>query len=267
MYTRQCYIMRIFNSGCRIIPKILLLLINHTNLIEMKIIIHTLAFALFLTHWAFGQNNDRVEAGIDIGTGLKNSNWAPSVLYHEDATLGNLSWLRAGLGIRAWGYYGEATNLLSQAGAPAANTLQFRKASVNGVSFIASVSIKAGRVEIGANTDLIGAAFGSKRKAFYPGTTNSPGAGSPNYDQWIAARPVVFNTLPLFLNNYNGQSEIYARIMLTRRAGLKIGCLFGQLAYVTKNNDNGKVLLDGRERRFSDRYQMPYVALTFPILQ
>ena len=259
--------MQIFKSGCRIISKILLLLIKHTNLDKMKIIIHTLAFALFLTHCTFGQSNDRVEAGIDIGTGFKSNNWAPSVLYHEDAMLGRLSWLRAGLGIRAWGYYGEANNLLSQAGAPAANTLQFRKASVNGVSFIASVSIKAGRVDIGANTDLIGAAFGSKRKAFYPANVTSPGSGSPNYDQWIAARPVVFNTLPLFLNNYNGQSEIYARIMLTRKAGLKIGYLFGQLAYVTRNNNDGKVLLDGRERRFSDRYQMPYVALTFPILQ
>jgi len=259
-------LIRMLRTECRIFSKILLLLIEHANLTEMKIIIHTLVLALFLTHWAFGQNNNRVEAGIDVGTGFKSNNWAPSVLYHEDAALGRLSWLRAGLGIRAWGYYGEATDLISQAGAPSANVLKYRRVSTNGVSFVASVSIKVWRVDIGANTDIIGASFGSNRKANYPGNANSPGLGSTYYDQWVATRPVIFNSLPLFLNNYNGQSEIYARIRLTRGAGVKIGYTFGQLAYVTKNND-GKVLLDNRERRFSSRYEMPYVAITFPILQ
>ncbi|MCE7044026.1 hypothetical protein [Dyadobacter sp. CY312] len=232
----------------------------------MKIIIHTLVFTLFLSVCVFAQNNDRVEAGIDIGTGFRSNSWAPSVLYHEDASLGRLSWLRAGLGIRAWGYYGEATNLMSQAVAPSANLLEYRRISTNGVSFVASVSVKVGRIDIGANTDIIGASFGSNRRANYPGNANSPGSGSAYYDQWVATRPVIFNALPLFLNNYNGQSEIYARIRLTRGAGVKIGYTFGQLAYVTKNND-GKVLLDNRERRFSSRYEMPYVALTFRILQ
>jgi hypothetical protein len=233
----------------------------------MRIIIHTLAFTLFLSQCVFAQNKDRVEAGFDVGSGFKSNSLAPSVLYHEDASLGRLSWLRAGLGIRAWGYYGEATNLLSQAGPSSAKVLEYGKVSVNGVSFVASVSVKIGGVDIGANTDVIGASFGSKRSAHYPGNAGSPGSGSAYYGQRIATRPVIFNTLPLFLNNYNGQSEIYARIRLTRGAGVKIGYTFGQLAYVTKNNDDGKVRLDNRERRFSSRYEMPYVALTFPILQ
>jgi hypothetical protein len=241
--------------------------INIANLVEMKTITHTLVLTLFLTSWVYGQNNDRVEAGIDVGTGFQSNNWAPSVLYHEDATLGRLSWLRAGLGIRAWGYYENATDLQSQAPATSANTLEFRKVSANGLSFVVAASVKLGRVDIGANTDLIGASFGSGRKANYPGEVNAPGSGSEYYGQWVATRPVIFNALPLFLNNYNGQSEIYARIRLTRGAGVKIGYTFGQLAYVTKNTDGRKVLLDNSERRLSTRYEMPYVALTFPILQ
>ncbi len=239
----------------------------HANLVEMKINIHILLFTLLVSPFCFGQANNKVEAGIDVGSAFKGSAFAPSVLYHEDISLGRLSWLRAGLGIRAWGYYGDQTNLKSQADAGAANELQYRNVSVNGLSFVAGVSIKVWRVDVGVNTDLIGAAIGSKRKAFYPGNTGSAGEVSPYHDKWVPTRPVIFNALPLFLNNYSGQSEVYARLLLSRKIGVKVGYQFGQLAYITKNSGGKQTLLDGNERRFSTRYQMPYVAISFPINQ
>lgn len=233
----------------------------------MKIILHTLVLTLLFSHYAVSQSSNQIEAGIDVGTGFKNKNWAPSVLYHEDVSLGRLSWLRAGLGIRAWGYYGGKSNLTSQANEALAHELHYQKTSVNGLSFVAAVSVKFWRIDLGANTDLIGAAFGANRKALYPAGSEAQGTGNAYYNKSVSTRPVIFNTLPLFLNNYNGQSEVYARVLITRGMGVKVGYLFGQLAYVSRNKDGERVLLDGGERRFSNRYQMPYVALTFPINQ
>lgn len=233
----------------------------------MRINIYTLVFTLLLSQYTFGQMNSRVEAGIDVGSGFKGSAWAPSVLYHEDVALGQLSWLRAGLGIRAWGYYGNNTNLKSLANSGSANVLEYKNVSANGLSFVAAVSVKVWKIDVGANTDLIGVALGSNRSAFYPANGDGTDAGKPYYNKSVSTRPVIFNALPLFLNNYNGQSEIYARLLFTRTVGVKVGYQFGQLAYITKNRNGNRTLLDGRERRFSDRYQMPYVALTFPINQ
>lgn len=233
----------------------------------MRINIHTLVFTLLLSHYTFAQMNNRVEAGIDVGSGFKGSAWAPSVLYHEDAALGRLTWLRAGLGIRAWGYYGDNINLKSQADPGLANTLEYGRVSANGLSFVAAVSVKFWQIDIGANTDLLGAAFGSNRRPFYPANGDGTDAGKPYYNKSVSTRPVIFNALPLFLNNFSGQSEVYARLLFSRKVGVKVGYVFGQLAYITKNTDGERTLLDGKERRFSNRYQMPYVALTFPINQ
>ncbi|TLU98077.1 hypothetical protein [Dyadobacter luticola] len=213
-------------------------------------------------HPAFGQNQSNVNAGIDVGTGFKNSAWAPSLLYHEEVGIGKLSWLRLGLGLRAWAYYGEGATLSSK---DESNNLLFRKTSVNGASFVAGFNFCFPRVDIGINTDIGGLALGSKRSGFYEKTTSTPGIGELFYNTWLSTSPVNFDFLPLFLKNYNGQSEIYARIYLSKKMGLKLGYVLGQIAYKTNNVKERKVLLDDRERRVFDRYSLPYAALSFSL--
>ncbi|TDE12392.1 hypothetical protein [Dyadobacter psychrotolerans] len=233
----------------------------------MKSSILLLLLVLSCFHVAFGQNYYLGDAGIDVGAGFKSNSWSPSVFYHEEMGLPKLPWLKMGLGFRAWGYYGGKTDLYSQGEKTPGHVLQFRNVSANGLSFVASIKIKVWKLEAGANTDLTGIAFGSNRTAFYPGNTISPGAGEAYYNQFLPSQPVIFNLIPLALDNYNGQSEAFIRIWATKKLGLKLGYVFGQLAYVTRRKDGGKVLLDNRQRRFSDHYQMPYVALCFPLLR
>ncbi|MCF2490408.1 hypothetical protein [Dyadobacter sp. CY347] len=214
----------------------------------------------------YGQTQSEASAVIDVGTGFSDDkSFAPSVLYYEQISLNRLPWLRFGLGIRAWGYYADRTNLYTKTGSPQ-DYLEYRKVSANGLSFVVGANLRFWKIDLGVNTDLIGAAFGSKRKAFYEKITTTPGVGAPNYNQWLSTSPVIFNAVPLFLENYNGQSEAYARIYLTRGIGVKIGYLYGHIAYRTHDAVDNKVFLDNRQRRVSQNYGMPYAALSFPLL-
>lgn len=233
----------------------------------MKSITLTLLSLFVFSQTAFAQGSNTAQATLDMGAGFSKNAWAPSVLYHEDIPLNRVKWLRVGLGIRAWGYYGNDLNLVSQAASSSANTLEYKKVSANGLSFVAGASVKVWKLDIGANTDLMGLALGSRRSGYYPSEAGSSGTGRKYYDQLVVTRPVNFNLLPLFLDNYGGQSEIYARLWFTRSMALKVGYQFGQIAYLTRNIEGEKVFLDGRERRFSSRYSMPYVAISFQLFQ
>jgi hypothetical protein len=193
------------------------------------------------------QTQSQASAVIDVGSGFSNDkSWAPSVLYYEQVSLNRVPWFRFGLGIRAWGYYADRTNLYTKTDSPQ-DYLEYGKVSVN--------------------TDLIGASFGSKRSGYYEKATNTPGTGATNYNKWLSTSPVIFNAAPLFLENYNGQSEAYARFYLSRRIGVKVGYLYGHIAYRTRNKDDSKVFLDNNQRRFSQNYGMPYAAVSFPLFQ
>ncbi|KQS25518.1 hypothetical protein [Dyadobacter sp. Leaf189] len=225
----------------------------------LPLLILTLASSI-----AFGQRQSQVSAGVDVGSGFNSSSWAASVLYHEEISPNNVPWLRAGLGFRAWGYYAGRTNLYSKKSD--SDFLEYTDVSANGVSFVIGANFRIWRVDLGVNTDLIGASYGTKRRGFYDKEPSiEPTVGAPYYQQWISTSPVIFNFAPLALKNFNGQSEVYARIFLFKRLGVKLGYLHGQIAYVTRKQNDRKVLLDNRQRRIYNLYNMPYVALSFPI--
>lgn len=213
------------------------------------------------------QTQSQASAVIDVGTGFSNDNsWAPSVLYYEQVSMNRASWLRFGLGIRAWGYYADRTNLYTKKDANA-DYLEYGRVSANGLSFVIGANLRFWKIDLGVNTDLIGASYGSKRRGYYEKTLGpNPGTGQPNYGQWLQTSPVIFNLTPLFLDNYNGQSEAYARICLTKRLGIKLGYVYGHIAYRTRDVKDGKVYLDGKQRRVSQNYGMPYAAVSFPLL-
>ncbi|MCE7067709.1 hypothetical protein [Dyadobacter sp. CY326] len=225
------------------------------------------AATLFMAVKGYGQTQSQASAAIDVGTGFSNDNsWAPSVLYYEQVSLNRAPWFRFGLGIRAWGYYADRTNLYTRTDSPQ-DYLEYDKVSVNGLSFVVGANLRFWKIDLGVNTDLIGASFGSKRSGFYEKSTNTPGVGAPNYNKWLKTSPVIFNAVPLFVENYNGQSEAYARIYIGRRIGVKIGYLYGHVAYRTRNKNDSKVFLDNNQRRISQNYGVPYAAVSFPLFQ
>jgi hypothetical protein len=222
--------------------------------------------AIFGSIKVYSQTQSQASAVIDVGTGFSNDNsWAPSVLYYEQVSMNKASWLRFGLGIRAWGYYADRTNLYTKSKSDA-DYLEYGKVSANGLSFVIGANLRFWKIDLGVNTDLIGASYGSKRRGFYDKISNTPGTGAANYNKWLPTSPVIFNLTPLFLNNYNGQSEAYARFYVSKRIGFKLGYVYGHIAYRTKDVNDMKVFLDNKQRRFSQNYGMPYAAVSFPLL-
>ncbi|WP_221389856.1 hypothetical protein [Dyadobacter sp. NIV53] len=221
---------------------------------------------LFGTSTAYSQNQPQATAGFDIGTGFNNNSTAPSVLYHEELSLHKLPWLRVGLGIRGWGYYSGSANLYSQKNSVPMDTLKYRNISATGLSFVIGANVRVWKIDIGVNTDLGGFAFGSKRKGFYSKNPSVQGDGAAYYNKFVSTSPVIFNFLPLAFAKNSGQSEIYARIWVTRKLGVKLGYVYGRVTYLTREVNSKKVYLDNRQRHFSETYGMPYAALTFPLL-
>ena len=236
-------------------------------MLRMKVFYSLLIAGTLLTAVkSYSQTQSQASAVIDVGTGLGSDNsWAPSVLYYEQVSLNRVPWLRFGLGIRAWGYYADRTNLYTKTKTPH-DFVEYDRVSANGLSFVVGANLRFWKIDLGLNTDIIGASLGSKRRGYYERQVTTPGTGEPNHQQWLRTSPVVFNVAPLFLENYNGQSEAYARIYVSKRIGIKLGYVYGHIAYRTRNINDNKVYLDNKQRRFSQNYGMPYAAVSFPIL-
>ena len=225
---------------------------------------------LFGAGICFGQNqykNEReVDAGIDVGIGVKGNAFSPSILYHEDIAILPGKIFRAGVGIRVWGLYNGAENLVSQNNAALRDTLSFNKISVNGASFVGGVSFKIRKVVVGANTDLLGLAFGNKRNAFYAKPDNAIGDGSAYYNKSVATSPTIINLAPILLRRATGQSEVFCRVSITKYIGLKLGYLYTRVTYITNRVEKEKVTLDNGQRHFATSYGMPYASLSFSLM-
>jgi len=220
-----------------------------------------LIFLIFLIPFTGAtQSLSRVTSGVDLGLGYKDKAWVPSIMYHQNLSLSNFSWFQIGWGVRTWAYYAGRTdlapkdNLLS-----GGDTLKFGKVTTNGISFLAGATVKLWKFDIGANTDLIGVAFGVRRRGLYTKSSSVEGEGAEFYNAYVPSSPTPLNAVPLFLNNNNGQSEVFLRYWITPRVGIKVGYVHGRISYTaTEKLDNG-------QKRFSTTYGVPYAALAFPL--
>lgn len=229
----------------------------------MKILKGLIAILLLNTTFTHAQYTSPIAAGVDVGTGVGSNSWAPSISYHEEIGSSKLPWLRFGLGFRAWGYYAGRTNLETKRIAGIKDYLEYRDVSINGLSFLVGANVSFWKLDIGVNTDLIGLTYGSKRHGYYEKNAPTNGTGAPNYNQWLASKPTLFNALPLVLRRNSGQSEAFVRFKAGRRIGVKVGYTYGRVTYTTKKIDDFNVYLDNNQRHVSKLYGLPYAALAF----
>ena len=215
-------------------------------------------FLLLFSFTSYAQYPARVNAGLDFGTGYKDNTWAPSAIYHQELSLKDFPWFNIGWGVRGWGYYAGRTDLAPKNSTLSGDTLKFGKISANGISFLLGASIKIWKLDIGANTDLIGIAFGSKRRGLYSSTI-SDGQGSEFYNDYVPSGPTSLNALPLVLDNQNGQSEVFVRFWFTPRIGLKVGYVHGRVTYTASEK------LNNGQTRFSKSYGAPFASVSFPL--
>lgn len=205
------------------------------------------------------QYASRVTSGVDVGTGYNDKAWAPSVMYHQELSINGFSWFNLGWGVRTAGYYTGSKALLPENAISKGDSLQFGKLTSNSLSILFGVMLKFGAFDIGANTDLLGIAVGVKRQGYYSKQSFPRGEDSEYYNTNISSSPNFFNIIPLGLEKNSGQSEVYVRYWFTERIGVKLGYLHGRQTYKTD------VKLANNINRFSTTYDMPYIAISFPL--
>ncbi len=226
----------------------------------MKIAKLAVIFVLIFSVKGVAQQVGRVSAGVDVGTGIKENAWAPSIMYHQELSLNHFPWFRVGWGVRGSGYYANRSDLAPKNTSMSGDTLKFGKVTTNTISFLIGANIRVWKFDIGANTDLVGLTFGAKRTGLYS-QTQLPveGKGYEFYNMPISSTPTTFSAAPLLLNNQNGQSELYVRFWVTDRVGLKLGYVHGRVAYTAAQK------LYNDQTIFSKTYGLPYAAISFPL--
>jgi hypothetical protein len=225
----------------------------------MKSIRFIVLFIFLGSITSYSQSLSRVTSGLDLGLGYQDEIWVPSAMYHQELSLSNFSWFRIGWGVRTWGHYAGKTNLFPQDHALSNDTLKFGRITTNGISFLIGASVKVWRFDIGANTDLLGFAFGVKRQALYSKPSLYEGDGAAFYNGYVTSKPNILNVIPLALDKQSGQSEVFLRYWITDRIGLKLGYVHGRTTY------NTEVKLDNGQKRFSTTYGVPYAGISFPL--
>lgn len=229
-----------------------------------------------LPTWA--QPDTRLTSGFDVGAGWNNQAWLINGQYHQYLKIG-----RSGIFQIGWG--GNVSHLrgndldfttapsrltkektgLSGLNAPTLlrniDTLQI-SSGITSVNFSLSAQISLfGRIDIGASADILGLAFGTRRAGYYLGSKGYNKVDSLNVHQTNQqARPASANFVRLGDNTVgNLNNEIYARLHITPRVGLKVSYLFTTNEYRTT-----QVLVDDNYR-FRFRSEMIFVGLTFPM--
>ncbi|MEZ4903441.1 MAG: hypothetical protein R2822_17595 [Spirosomataceae bacterium] len=233
---------------------------------------------LLLDITAYTQPENRLAAGIDIGGGWKDKAWVLSGQYSQYLKLDKKGFFQVGWGIRGTHLRGKELDFIT---APAnlsrtktglgaltaplllrqIDTLQIRSA-ITSFNFNLGVQLSFfNRLDIGANADLIGFAFGSRRAGYYLGSRGYNKIDSLNlHKTYQQARPTFWGTQLLGDNTVgNLHTEVYARLRFAEQIGLKVSYLFTASEYKTD------VALIDDNRRFRFRFPMIYVALHFPL--
>jgi hypothetical protein len=225
----------------------------------MKLIRLAVFFFVVFSVDVMGQQLGRVTSGLDVGTGYKENMWAPSITYHQELSLNNFQWFRIGWGVRGAGLFAGQTDLTPKNTALSGDTLKFGKISTTSISFLLGANVRLWRFDIGANTDLFGIAFGAKRSGLYSLSALQEGENDSPYNDYISSSPTVLNTVPLVMDNQNGQSELYVRYWITDQIGIKLGYIHGRVTYSADRK------LYNNQNRFSTTYGVPFVAVAFPL--
>ncbi len=232
---------------------------------NLNIRIATLLFVIIIfsgSQHSFAQSLSRITSGLDVGTGFKDHEWSPSLLYYQNLSGNKARWLQIGWGIRASGYYKDnTTTLVAPSNAPGNDSLVSPRVSATGVSFLLGINLKFKYFDLGANADLMSIAFGSKSPALYRIADPSMASDSiaPLHNKLLDAGPRRLNALPWVWKQNNGMGEAYVRIWLHQRFGIKLGYMIGRAAYrAPKALNNG-------QKNFGTAFGMPFASISMPI--
>ncbi len=241
---------------------------------------------------AQGPVSTRLSSGLDIGTGFRQEQISPSIAYYQllnvtRQKLLSLGWtatLRANYASNV-DYITAPANLsrggktgFYALGAPliAGNLDTLRMSSASGTSLNLGIraQIHLKYVDIGATADLLGITIGRNRIGQYISSTGSfvvgtSAAGTDSTARFTGghvsqtAAPTIAN-LQLLGDNSIGTlaTEVYARVLLGQRFGVKVGYQW----LITEYTASVKNVVDDNNR-FRSRSGLTYVAVTIPFFR
>jgi hypothetical protein len=227
---------------------------------------------------SYAQPDSRLTSGVDVGAGWKGKAWIVSGLYHEYLKIDPRGLFQVGWGLRATHLRGNDLDFItapahltkgksgfSSFNAPTLlrqiDTLQM-KAAITSFNFNLSLQLSIFKgLDVGANADILGIAFGTRRAGYYLGSKGYSKTDSLNLHQtYQQARPASASIQLLGDNTVgNLNTELYARLHIIPRVGVKVSYLFTTNEYITS-----QPLVDDN-RRFRFRSPMIFVGLNFPI--
>ncbi|RYF67737.1 MAG: hypothetical protein EOO39_20690 [Cytophagaceae bacterium] len=249
-------------------------------------------FICFLPLMSVAQSpvSNRLSAGVDLGADFAKEQVSPSLTYFQLLHItkqkflsvgwtaafrtnyaSNVDYITAPANLTRGGKTGF--NALGASLVPAnLDTLRMASASGTSLNFGVRAQIHIKFLEIGASADILGITLGRNRIGQYLSSTGTFVAGQystgtdslarftqGNVNQ--TAKPTIAN-LQLLGDNSIGtlSTEVYARVILSQRIGVKVGYQWLTTEYTT----SVKNTVDGNNR-FRNRSSLTYVALTFPM--
>lgn len=233
----------------------------------------------------------RLKSGYDAGMAYTQNKYNPSIAYYQLLNIGERKIVSLGWTARLGAFYGDNISYYT---APARltrgktgfnaltgplitdniDTVRYDYVTMTSLNIGFRAQVNLGRVELGISADLLGLTFGKSRTGRYKSSNGqfrphlTAGADSTTaYFQgantFQKSRPGTFNVRLLGDNDIGTLStEIYARLHISQRVGVKLGYQWLTSETTVNNRD---VIADNN--RFRNRVGMTYLALTFPIMQ
>ena len=255
----------------------------------MKQLLFVVFFVCSLHSFAQSPVSARLSSGYDLGMAYSTHNYNPSIAYYQLINLGERKLLSLGWTARLGAFYGDNLNYYT---APARlthgktgfdalsgplivdniDTVRYDYVTMTSLNVGIRAQLNLGPVEIGASADLVGLTLGKSRTGRYQSSKgqfrlySASGADSTTtYFQGVntfqSSRPSTFNLRLLGDNDIGTLStEVYARVRVSQRIGVKLGYQWLTTETTVSNRD---VIADNS--RFRNRVGMGYLALTFPL--
>ncbi len=240
----------------------------------------TLIFFLivfFVAFDNFSQNKPELFADGAISYGKMGT--SATIGLKKNYTFGLKKQYNLGYGARLTSYFSENKNLIFRT-APAKitsgkaslaalfsediksqiDTLNFKNLQVNSLNFYLDLGYNlTKKISIGFNIDAVGLSFGAKQQAIFT-ANDSDFEGLKNNKQSFSAKPTSLNLLLISDSDIGSlNSEIYSKIQLNPKIGIRTGACFQFIEYSAEQN------LAFNNNRFRMKQLMPFLALIVKI--
>ncbi|GAB4017311.1 hypothetical protein [Spirosoma koreense] len=251
----------------------------------MKQVFGALLSLLTVSSFAQSPVAARLKSGLDIGMAYTTGHYNPSLAYYQLINVGKQKIFSLGWTARLGAFYGDNLNYYTAParltrgktgfgalGAPLINgnidTVRYDYVTMTSLTFGVRAQVHLGKVELGASADLLGLTLGRSRTGRYTSSTGmfmadsiqtyfrGPNTFQASHPSYLSARLLGDNDLGTL------STEVYARILIGQRLGIKLGYQWLTTETTVKNRD---IVADNN--RFRHRVGLPYLALTLPVFQ